>query len=75
MLDPAVSPISFYEALAQKNLIYGSVRPEEGVDKPKLPYIRLRENLDPKLKEQFVIDHSENAISDEANWMFRLLKK
>jgi large subunit ribosomal protein L20 len=70
MLDQNVAPISFYEALADRKLVFGKVKPPEP-EKQELPYIRFRSDADPKLKAQFVIDDKPHAIDQEMEWIFK----
>lgn len=71
MLDETVAPISYYEALSQRQLVFGTVKPPVDEDKQTLPYLRLRSDVDPKIKEQVVIDDSKHAIRPELEWVFK----
>ena len=71
LLDISLQPMSFYEALSSKNLIYGQVKPDPLL-KGQLPYIRLRKDIDPKLKDQIVIDDSSYAVDPAEDWVFRV---
>lgn len=70
-LDVSLQPMSFYEALATKNLIYGQVKPEQLL-KSQLPYLRLRKDIDPKLRDQIVLDDADYAVDQADDWIFRV---
>lgn len=71
LLDPAIAPVSYYEALSNKSLVFGKVKPDAD-NKSQLPYIRFRKDVDPKIKEQIVIDDSDYAVDKSSDWIFRV---
>ena len=70
LMTEVLRPMSYYEALAERNLVFGKVKgqPEE---KNELPYIKWRSDVDKKIKDQFVIDSDPHAIDQEGEWIFK----
>lgn len=71
LLDQTVSPLSYYEALSQRSLVFGKVHPAVDENKQVLPIVRLRSDLDPKIAEQVIIDDTEHALEPSQEWLFK----
>lgn len=71
MLDESVAPMSYYQALSERQLVFGTVKPPADEDKHELPYIRIRNDIDPKLKEQLMIDEGKHALDRSLDWVFK----
>lgn len=71
LLDQTLSPISYYEALSQRNLVFGKVHPPVDENKQVLPVVKIRGDVDPKIAAQVMIDDTEHALEPKHDWLFK----
>lgn len=68
--NSVAKPFTYYQALAEGNLVFGDVKPRPK-KKNVLPFLKERTDIDPKYKGQFVIDENEYAFDRKDEWKWK----